>query len=177
MKVDFDDLKQRHRERRIRQIVTGVSIGAAIVLAFSVLAIGSAIKISRQAAQLAYDKAVSLAEESEKLLEDDKRLEALSVAKEALTTSDGIDLPSTSQARYALVDALRVYDSAKYSKAVLEIDSGDTVCAMEFNQNPFEVIFLDKSGEVSVWKFSDYQKIFVSYDGITDAKVSILQDS
>ena len=170
LKVDFDDLKQRHRERRIRQIVTGVSIGAAIVLAFSVLAIGSAIKISRQAAQLAYDKAVSLAEESEKLLEDDKRLEALSVAKEALTTSDGIDLPSTSQARYALVDALRVYDSAKYSKAVLEIDSGDTVCAMEFNQNPFEVIFLDKSGEVSVWKFSDYQKIFVSYDGITDAK-------
>lgn len=169
LEVDFDDLKQRHRERKIRQIITGVSIGAAILAAFGVLAISSAIRISRQAEQLAYDKAVSLAEESEKLLKEDKRLEALSVAREALTASDGIDLPSTPQARYALVDALRVYDSAKYSKAVLEVDSGDTVCAMDFNSNPFEVIFADKSGEVSVWKYQDFDKNFVTHDGITDS--------
>lgn len=168
--VDFDDLKQRHRERKIRQIVTCVSVGFTILTAFCVLAAGSAIRISRQAERLAYDKAVSLAEESEKLLKEDKRLEALWVAKEALTTSDGIELPSTPQARYALVDALRVYDSAKYSKAVLEIDSEDTVCAMDFNSNPFEVIFADNSGEVSVWKYENYEKIFVTYDGITDSK-------
>ena len=169
LNVDFDDLKQRHREHKIKQILTGVSIAAAILLAFSVLAVGSAIRISHQAKQLAFDKAINLAEESGKLLEEDKRLEALFVAKEALTTSDGIELPSTPEARYALVDALRVYDSAKYSKAVLEIDSGDTVCAMEFNDNPFEVIFADKSGEVSVWKYKDYEKKFVAYDGITNS--------
>lgn len=170
LRVDFDDLKQRHRERKIRQIITTVSVGAAIVLAFGVLAVSSAIKISRQAERLAYDKAVNLAEESEELLEEDKRLEALSVAREALTSSDGVELPSTPEARFALVDALRVYDSAKYSKAVLEVDSGDMVNAMEFNSNPFEVIFLDKSGEVSVWKYKDYDKTFVAYDGITDAQ-------
>lgn len=170
LRVDFDDLKQRHRERKIRQIITTVSVGAAIVLAFGVLAVSSAIKISRQAERLAYDKAVNLAEESEKLLEEDKRLEALSVAREALTSSDGVELPSTPEARFALVDALRVYDSAKYSKAVLEVDSGDMVNAMEFNSNPFEVIFLDKSGEVSVWKYKDYDKIFIAFDGITDAQ-------
>ncbi len=168
LKVDFDDLKQRHRERRIRQIITWVSVVSAIILAFGVLAISSAIKISRQAERLAYDQAVSLAEESEKLLEDDKRLEALFVARQALTVSDGIELPSTPQARYALVDALRVYDSAKYSKAVLEIDSGDTICAMEFNSNPFEVIFADRSGEISVWDYQDYDKIFTAYDAVTD---------
>ena len=27
------------------------------------------------------------------------------------------------------------------------------------------MIFLDKSGEVSVWKYKDYDKIFVAYDG------------
>ena len=167
--VNYDDLRQRHRERRIKQIVTGVSIGVAILMAFCILAVSSAIRISHQADRLAYDKAVSLAEESEKLLQDDKRLEALCVAKEALTTSNGVELPSTWQARYALVDALRVYDSAKYSKAVLEIDSEDTVCAMDFNSNPFEVIFADRSGEVSVWKYQDYEKVFASYDGITDS--------
>lgn len=166
--VNFDDLKQRHRERKVKQIIAGFSVGMAILLAFCALAVSSAVRISRQANQLAYDKAVSLAGESEKLLEEDKRLEALSVAREALTTSDGIGLPSTPQARYALVDALRVYDSAKYSKSVLEIDSGDTVCAMDFLSNPFEVIFADKSGEVSVWKYETYEKIFVAYDGITD---------
>ena len=168
--VGFDDLKQRHRERKIKQIIIGVSTGVAILMAFCVLAVTSAIRISHQAASLAYDKAVSLAEESEKLLADDKRLEALSVAKEALTTSDGIDLPSTPQARYALVDALRVYDSAKYSKAVLEVDSVDTICAMDFNSNPFEVVFADKSGEVSVWNYEDYKKIFTTHDGITDSE-------
>lgn len=168
--VGFDDLKQRHRERKVRQIIAGVSVCMAILIAFCVLAVSSAIRISHQADRLAYDKAVSLAEESEKLLAEDKRLEALSVAKEALTTSDGIELPSTPQARYALASALRVYDSAKYSKAVLEIDSEDTICAMDFNSNPFEVIFADKSGEVSVWKYRDYEKIFTVYDGITDSQ-------
>ena len=170
LEVDFDDLKQRQRERKIKTIITWFSVGMAILTAFCVLAVSSAIKISRQAEQLAYDQAVSLAEESEKLLDEDKRLEALWVAREALTTSEGIELPSTPQARYALVDALRVYDSAKYSKAVLEIDSGDTICTMEFNSNPFEVIFADKSGEVSIWEYEEYEKIFVAYDGITDSK-------
>lgn len=97
---------------------------------------------------MSYDKALQMADKSDRLLTDDKRLEALSVAYEALTTSDGVEMPYTPQAQYALVDALRVYDSARYSKAVLEIDTEDTVCAMEFNSNPFEVVYADRSGDV-----------------------------
>lgn len=168
--VDFDDLKQRHRERKIRQIITGVSVGVAVLLAFCALAVTSAVRISHQAERLAYDKAVSMADESEKLLKEDKRLEALLVATKALTTADGDELPSTPQARYALVDAMRVYDSAKYSKAVLEIDSEDTICAMDFNSNPFEVVFADRSGAVSVWQYRSHIKKFDAYDGLTDSK-------
>lgn len=168
--VGFDDLKQRHRERRIKTILTAVSAAAIIAFAFAALAVTSAIKISHQADQLAHDKALMMSDDSARLLNDDKRLEALKIAHEALTTSDGVDMPYTPQAMYALVDALRVYDSARYSKAVLEIDTNDTIYAMEFNSNPFEVIYADRSGNVAVWLYSKYSKIFETNDGLRDSE-------
>ena len=168
--VGFDDLKQRHRERKLKRIITAVACAAVIVFSFAALATFSAVKISHQADALAYDKALQLADESTKLLGDDKRLEAMKIAYEALTSSDGVAMPYTAEAQYALVDALRVYDSTKYSKAVLEIDADDTVCAIDFNDNPFEVLFADKSGNVAVWNYQEYDKVFECEDGIADSK-------
>lgn len=168
--VGFDDLKRRQRERRIKTILTAVSTSAVIAFAFAALAVTSAVRISHQAKQLAYDKALQMADESARLLNDDKRLEALKIAYEALTESGNVDMPYTPEAQYALVDALRIYDSARYSKAVLEIDTDDTVCAMEFNSNPFEVIYADLSGNVAVWLYQEYGKIFETSGGLKDSE-------
>lgn len=168
--VGFDDLKQRHRERRQKRILSAVSCSMFVVLLFAMLATFSAVKIGHQAEALAYDKALQLSNESAQLLKDDKRLEAMKIAYEALTTVDDVDMPYTAEAQYALVDALRVYDSTKYSKAVLEIDTDDTVCAIDFNSNPFEVLFADNSGNIAVWKYQLYDKIFECSEGIPDSK-------
>lgn len=170
LNVGFDDLKQRQKERRIKTILTAVSSAAVIAIAFAVLAVTSAVKISKQAENLAYDKALQMADESQRLLQDDKRLEALAVAYDALTVADDTKMPYTPEARYALVDALRIYDSAGYSKSVLEIDTSDTVCAMEFNSNPFEVIYADASGNVAVWLYKEYRKVFETFDGIRNSQ-------
>lgn len=169
LRVDFDSLKQRQKERKVKTILTAVSTAAVIAFAFAALAVTSAIKINKQANQLAYDKSIQMASESARLLSDDKRLQALKIASEALTSSDNVAMPYTPEAQYALVDALRIYDSAKYSKAVLEIDTNGTICAMEFNANPFEVIFADRSGNVAIWLYQEYDKIFETNDGIKDS--------
>ncbi len=166
--VGFDDLKQREKERRIKKAMTVVSAAAAISFAFAALAILAALKIQGQANSLAYDKALQMASESERLLTEDKRLEALQVAYEALTSSDNVDMPYTPEAQYSLTEALRVYDSAQYSKAVLEINATDTICAIDFNSNPFEVIYADKSGNVAVWLYREYNKIYETTDGMRD---------
>lgn len=166
--VEFDDLKQRERERKIKSRMNAISVAAAIAFTFAALAITSAVRIKKQADLLAYDKAIQMAGESQRLLDDDKRLESLQIAYEALTSSDSVDMPYTPEAQYALVDALRVYDSAKYSKAVLEINATDTICAVDFNSNPFEVIYADKSGNVAVWLYEEYDKIYETFDGLKD---------
>lgn len=166
--VGYDDLKQRERERKIKKRMTVISVAAAIAFCFAALAVTSAVRIKKQADMLAFDKALQMADESERLLDDDKRLEALKVSYDALTTSGGIAMPYTPEALYSLVDALRVYDSTKYSKAVLEINTMDTICAVDFNSNPFEVIYADKSGNVAIWLYEEYDKIFETFDGLRD---------
>lgn len=166
--VGYDDLKQRERERKIKKRMTVISVAAAIAFLFAALAISSALRIKKQADMLAYDKALQMAGESEHLLADDKRLESLKIAYNALTEDGNVDMPYTPEAQYALVDALRVYDSAQYSKAVLEINTTDTICAVDFNSNPFEVIYADKSGNVAVWLYEEYDKIFETFDGLRD---------
>lgn len=164
--VDYDDLKQRNRERRFRKVV---SIGGAIIavlLFFLGYVLYSSIKIDRQADAIKVNQAVALANESEELLGRDSRFGALDMAVSALTSYDGVDMPYTSDAQYALTDALRVYDSAKYSKALLEINAQDTVVAMECNKAPFKFVFQDYSGYVAVWDYATFSKVFESHDGV-----------
>lgn len=164
--VDYDDLKQRNRERHFRKVVSFAAVIIAVLIAFLSYVSYTLIEISRQSDIIKENQAISLADESRELLSRDSRFGALNTAVSALTSYDDVEMPYTSYAQYALTDALRVYDSAKYSKALLEINAQDTIVAMECNQAPFELVMHDYSGYVAVWDYATFSKVFETYDGV-----------
>lgn len=65
--LNYDDLKQRHRERKIKKIVTYSAIIGAVFLIFGIVSTSMAIAINRQNIEIKKNYSESLAEESERL--------------------------------------------------------------------------------------------------------------
>lgn len=115
--VGYDELRQRHRERRMKKIITA-SVTVASICAL--IGIGSTIaalmiqsqkqQIAAQHEQLSTHQAVSLADDAMDLLANGDRMGAIRTALSALTTYDGISLPYTTEAELALAESLDVYD-------------------------------------------------------------------
>ena len=125
--VDFDDLRQRHRERKFRRIITATVAAAVLCLGIGVASSIAAyhinkqkeqieaqsIEIQAQAAeieaqsqtlatqneQLLNNQAENLAEESLRYLEAGDRENAIALSLAALTEYEGIPMPYTPEAQ------------------------------------------------------------------------------
>ncbi len=143
--LNYDDLRQRHKERRMRRIVTASLLGGAACLLFGVYSTATALRIHKQNQQieeqsveiqaqaaeiqlqsfeiqkqndeLSLRQARSLAERATGYLESGDRAGAIETAVEALTESEGIALPYTPEAQYVLTDSVRAYDTGNEYKA------------------------------------------------------------
>lgn len=141
--VNYDDLKQRHRERRMKRIVSAAAVVSCLALVFGGYFALTAMKIKKQNIKINEQKetlseqasmleiqnkalrenqAVNLAKEAERLLKDDDRKGAITTAYEALTAKDGIEMPYTAQAQNILTSALSVYDAGLMVRAVNQIE-------------------------------------------------------
>ncbi len=134
--LDYDDLKQREKERRIKRIVTISASVVAVSLAFAIFSTAMFLKIRNQNIEIEQQNQIILEDkakidsqnESLKLSQaktagkqaidfvmSDRKDLARDKAYEALTCIDGIDMPYTSYAHLALASALDVYDySSRY---------------------------------------------------------------
>ncbi len=135
--LSFDDLRQRHKERRMRRIVTASLIGGAACLLFGVYSTATALRIQSQKKQievqaeeitkqneeLGFRQAHSMARLAETYLEMGNRRMAIATAKEALTESEGIILPYTPEAQYILAESLRVYDTGNVYHAAYQYET------------------------------------------------------
>ncbi len=112
--LNYDDLRQRHREQKLRRMAAVFgSIGAA-VLAFAIFATVALIKISRQNVTIKNNLAASMANVSEQLLEDGRRLDSVYAVRNVISGNGDYN----SQALRALYRATGVYDvSGAYSPA------------------------------------------------------------
>ena len=75
--LDYDDLKQRHKLRRQKQIITTVSAIAIVLFLFTVYTSLMLIKINSQQKTLKLHQASSLSSQAISNLKDDKRYEAV----------------------------------------------------------------------------------------------------
>lgn len=142
--LQYDDLRQRHRERRMRRILSASLAVAGVCLAFGAVSTSMALRISSQKAEIAsqneelfkqqeqiraqneqlmQNQALSLAEDSLARLSKGDRIGAIQLAQQALTEYDGMEMPYTARAQYALTESLYVYDSRTGIKPLYQFET------------------------------------------------------
>lgn len=177
--LEYDDLKQRHRERRVRKMVATAVTVAVICFLFGVLGTLSAITIYGQKSQiqkqadeiaaksieieaqaeeisnqndaLKVNQAESLAQEAIDSLEDDNKYQAVSYAYDALTEFDGIKMPYTDSARFALMKSLRPYDLSGSNRAEYQIETDGIVENLFMSPGKTVLLIYDSSDTLTLW--------------------------
>ncbi|MBQ8878635.1 MAG: toll/interleukin-1 receptor domain-containing protein, partial [Lachnospiraceae bacterium] len=106
----YDDLKQRHRERKMKRMAAMAAAVAVFALAFGAYHAYNAALIQENYEGKQRNQSKYLAETSLSLLQNGDRRAAVLVALEALP-SEKNDRPYVAEAQYALSEALYVYDT------------------------------------------------------------------
>ena len=149
--LDYDDLKQRHKLRRQKKILTTAIIVAASCFLFAVYSLGMVIKINTQQNILAEHQALSLASKAEDYLKKDSRYEAIKSAYQALTEFEMVSMPYTPEAEYSLVESMGLYDAGASYKAVSEVKTEGVADYIKTSaDNKFAAVY-DESEQITLF--------------------------
>ena len=183
LEVNYDDLRQRHRERKIRKVASIVSGIAAIVaiagIAFGLYSSNMANRMKKLADEKAVlaDEKTKLAEDilaeykdkqanqsrfyaqsSQALLESGNRRAAVLVASQALPSQDN-DRPYVPEAEYALSSALHAYDVGHDMEYDRTLEHDYSVISMDMSDDRSRLVTVDIGDNVTVWNTNDWSKI------------------
>ena len=172
--LDYDDLKQRHKVQEQRKMIITSSIVACACLLFALYTSIMLIKINSQQKILKRHQAITLSEKSSKALKRDSRHDGIKYAYQALTNFDGVKMPYTSDAEYALSESLGVYNAGFSYKAVSEIKTKGVIDYIKNNKNGKLLAIYDESEELTVWDSNKLEKLYTFNDvsGISFDKYS-----
>ena len=149
--IDYDDLKQRHKLREQRRKANIAMIVAASAILFALYTGIMLIKINSQQNILKHHQAQTLSEKSKDYLKKDNRYQAIKSSYEALTKFNGVKMPYTSDAEYALVESLGVYDVGSSYKAVREIKTEGVATLIKENANNKYAAVYDESETITLF--------------------------
>ena len=178
--LQYDDLRQRHRERRMRRILSASLAVAGVCLAFGAVSTSMALRISSQKAEIAsqneelfkqqeqiqtqneqlmQNQALSLAENSLDRLSKGDRIGAIQLATQALTEYDGMEMPYTARAQYALTESLYAYDCRTSMKAQYQFETKGIISYMKVSPNRNLLLTCDASEGLILWDVKTREKI------------------
>lgn len=185
--LSYDDLRQRHRERRLKRIAAATLAAGAVCLLFGTVSTVMALqirsrnqrieaqnqdiqaqneeireqneKIQQQYDQLLRQQAVTLAQEALRLLKEGDREGAVETAVSALTEYEGNDMPCTPEAQYALTESLHVYDAGSYIKPQYQFKTAGTVQQIKVSEDEGHLAALDSSGTYTVWSLETREQV------------------
>ncbi len=178
--LNYDDLRQRHREKAMRRRLKLVSIAAAIMFViFLVASIGFIAvylqnqKINEQNIELA-SQAELIANQNISLLEsqsestanaslyaynDDDRQTALQLAYDSLTEVDGNTMPYTAAGERALAQALNVYSDQGVLGSFARFGMPGHIVRTEFSLDNQYYLALDELGNLYAWDVVSLAKV------------------
>ena len=162
----YDDLKQRHKERRTRRILITTGLAAAFFLLFGSFSTYQAIKIQKQSDKIETQsiqiqqslneqlvmQSNSLADRSFALLENGDRMRAILLAQTALPMDiNNPDRPYVTSAHYALSKSLGVYENGNNLNAdqILEHETNVAISKLSLDGN--QIFTVDESGKFYLW--------------------------
>lgn len=177
--LEYDDLRQRHRERKVKRVLTATMSAAGLGLAVGIAGVTSALIINDQKAEIAsqnekllLNQAENLSNKSLEYLEQDRRMDAISTALSSLTNYEGIDMPYTAKGRYALTQALRIYDIGTSNKAQTQLTAQANIKGIQLSASGKYVMAIDKTQKVYVWDVTTGKLVSQFDDVATDRSYS-----
>lgn len=157
--LDYDDLKQRHKQREQKRLITTLSVIAIGSLLFTIYSLAMFIKINMQQNILSKDQALNLTRKSEEALRKDDRYHAIKLSYQALTNYDGIAMPYTPEAEYSLTESLGVYDAGISYKAISELDTEGVSQYIHSNIDKKYAAIYDESEKLTLFNTKKMKKI------------------
>lgn len=161
----YDDLKQRHKERKMKRLLTVSLVISSVLLIFGSVSTAMAFRIRNQKSRIEEqkiqieeqyldalkDRSRSLAEKSLQSLKKGNREEALDTALQAFgNTEDGVPVPLTAEAQYALTECSYVYQNKTQMVPYQVFEHRTSVSLMQVSPDREKILTVDCSGEVSV---------------------------
>ena len=157
--LDYDDLKQRHKMRKMHQVIITSTCIAAFCLLFALYSTFMFLKINSQQKKLKLNQALNLSKESASKLNKDSRTAAISKAYSALTKYNGVKMPYTADAEYALSEALGVYDIGTTFKATAELKTEGVVDYIKASPNQKYGLVYDEAEELTLFDTKTLKKL------------------
>lgn len=146
----YDELRQRHRERRMKKAFYGATAVAALAVAFGSYSVYNTIMIQKNYEGKQINQSKYLADTAISLLEDGDRVTAGLIALEALPGRNN-DRPYVASAQYALSEALNVYDNGNSMEKDCLLKHDLPVSEIVYNQDGTKLVSIDQGGYVYVW--------------------------
>lgn len=158
LSCSYDDLRQRHRERKMKKLATVSGVVAALALAFGAYSTYNAAMIQRNLEGKQRNQSKYLADTSLTLLEEGNRRAAVLVALEALPSEDN-DRPYVAEAQYALSEALHCYDTGNAIQMDRVLSHDLPVSDFYMQQDGSRLVSVDKAGYVYLWDVDQGEKL------------------
>ena len=149
----YDDLRQRHRERRMKKMISAAAGVAVFGLAFGVYSAYNAAMIRRNYQEKQINQSKYLAQTSLELFRYGDRQSAVLVALEALP-SEGNDRPYVASAQYALSEALRSYDVGNVMGMDRSLKHDLPVSEFCFDASGERLVSIDQGRYIYVWNLN-----------------------
>lgn len=179
-RLNYDDLRQRHKEQRNKRIMTMVSLGAVACLLFAIFCGVIALNLHdknqkiqaladtvlEQHEELKYNQALSMSELSLRYLEEGNRGEAIRTATQALTEVDYLSMPYTPEAHFALAESLGVYDTGDKYVADYQIETDGMIWSMAISPDMDTVAIHDSTYSVLLYDLQNEEVIDVLQSNI-----------
>ena len=157
----YDELMNRRRAYRMKQLFAGVSVALALMAAFSAYMYYSRDKIRKNYLESLRNQSKYLANESTRLLEKEQRITAMQLALEALPSGEDDDRPVTAEAVRALTAASLAYESKNGNNihAAWNYRMPGVVSYFKLNSEGKKLAVVDAGDVLALWDTEDHQKI------------------
>jgi len=155
----YDELRQRHRERRIRKITGAALVVAVCSVLFGMYSFYNASLIAENLKEKQINQSKYLANKSLELLEYGDRKAAALVALEALPSEEE-DRPYVALAQLALGKALGSYETGNKVTKDGILSHSLTVRDMMFNKVGDKLLTTTGAGTVYGWNLTDNTQMF-----------------
>ncbi len=172
--LNFDDLRQRHKEQEHKRNMRRMTMWAFICLLIAMVSVGVALQLNRknqtiqslsdnlseQNELMKVEQAKSLANQALQYLNEGNREAAIESATMAMTQYEVLTMPYTEEAHFALTQSLRAYDLGIAFSPQYQIETLGIVRDISVSKDGNTLAVYDDTGTLELYDLVTRSKIF-----------------